>query len=66
MCLLFRVRVKRELDSPENKEDVKRSRVDFQREDDHVVVYTDGACTNNGYKGAKAGIGIYFGPDHPL
>ena len=24
-------------------------------------VYTDGACSNNGYTGAQAGIGIYFG-----
>ena len=29
-------------------------------------VYTDGACSNNGKSSAKAGIGIYFGPDHPL
>lgn len=25
-------------------------------------IYTDGACSNNGRKGAVAGIGIYFGP----
>ncbi|XP_045158632.1 ribonuclease H1-like [Mercenaria mercenaria] len=30
------------------------------------VVYTDGACTNNGYGEAKAGIGVYWGPGHPL
>jgi ribonuclease HI len=24
-------------------------------------VYTDGSCSRNGYEGAKAGIGIYFG-----
>ena len=24
-------------------------------------IYTDGACANNGYKNAVAGIGIYFG-----
>uniref|UniRef100_A0A7E4V9R7 ribonuclease H n=1 Tax=Panagrellus redivivus TaxID=6233 RepID=A0A7E4V9R7_PANRE len=29
------------------------------------VVYTDGACTNNGYSNARGGIGIYWGPDHP-
>jgi ribonuclease HI len=28
-------------------------------------VYTDGACSNNGKKNAKAGIGIYFGHDDP-
>lgn len=26
-------------------------------------VYTDGACSNNGRKNAKAGIGIYFGEE---
>ncbi|KAJ4928680.1 hypothetical protein JOQ06_004306 [Pogonophryne albipinna] len=35
-------------------------------ENDAVVVYTDGGCTRNGQKGAKAGIGVYWGPDHPL
>ena len=25
-----------------------------------IIVYTDGACSNNGLKNAKAGIGIYF------
>jgi len=28
-------------------------------------IYTDGACSNNGYKGAVAGIGIYFGYQDP-
>lgn len=28
-----------------------------------INVYTDGACSNNGYAGAKAGIGIFFGFD---
>lgn len=27
-----------------------------------TVVYTDGACTNNGYGGALGGIGVYWGP----
>ena len=26
-----------------------------------IIVYTDGACSNNGMSNAKAGIGIYFG-----
>lgn len=30
------------------------------------TVYTDGACQANGQEGAKAGIGIYWGVDHPL
>ena len=28
-------------------------------------VYTDGACSNNGSVNAKAGMGIYFGPNDP-
>ena len=28
-----------------------------------IVVYTDGACSNNGRPNAKAGYGIYFGKD---
>ena len=28
-------------------------------------IYTDGACSNNGYKNAVAGIGIYFGHQDP-
>ncbi|CAL8233982.1 unnamed protein product [Boreogadus saida] len=38
----------------------------FTRMGDAVVVYTDGCCSNNGRKGAKAGIGVYWGPNHPL
>ncbi|XP_067273663.1 ribonuclease H1 isoform X2 [Pseudorasbora parva] len=32
---------------------------------DSVVVYTDGCCSANGKKGARAGIGVYWGRDHP-
>lgn len=32
----------------------------------YVHVYTDGSCVNNGKMGAKAGLGVYFGEDHPL
>ena len=28
-----------------------------------ATVYTDGACSHNGQKGAKAGIGVFFGED---
>ncbi|XP_033184330.2 ribonuclease H1 [Bombus vancouverensis nearcticus] len=34
--------------------------------DGFVNVYTDGACTGNGRKNAKAGIGVWFGDSHPL
>ncbi|CAK9796381.1 Ribonuclease H1 [Anthophora plagiata] len=34
--------------------------------DGYVNVYTDGACSSNGRKNARAGIGVWFGDDHPL
>lgn len=34
--------------------------------DGFLILYTDGACWMNGKQGAKAGMGVYFGPDHPL
>ncbi|KAM3602943.1 uncharacterized protein V6R79_013642 [Siganus canaliculatus] len=33
---------------------------------DAVVVYTDGCCSANGKRGARAGIGVYWGHGHPL
>ncbi|XP_074847319.1 ribonuclease H1 isoform X2 [Carettochelys insculpta] len=33
---------------------------------DSVVVYTDGCCSSNGHHKARAGVGVYWGPDHPL
>ncbi len=32
----------------------------------YVVVYTDGACPSNGANATSGGIGVWFGPDHPL
>ena len=32
----------------------------------YVHVYTDGACKNNGRREAKAGIGVWFGPNHSM
>lgn len=34
-------------------------------ESDAVIVYTDGACINNGKEGATAGIGVFWGENHP-
>lgn len=34
--------------------------------DGYTIVYIDGSCSNNGLPNAKAGIGIYFGPENPL
>ncbi|NWR79171.1 RNH1 Ribonuclease, partial [Centropus unirufus] len=33
---------------------------------DFAVVYTDGCCSGNGRHRARAGIGVYWGPGHPL
>ena len=30
-----------------------------------LVVFTDGACPNNGYNAQKGGVGVYFGDDDP-
>lgn len=30
-----------------------------------ILVYTDGACQRNGQPGAKAGVGVFFGENHP-
>lgn len=32
----------------------------------YLIVYTDGSCEFNGRNGARAGVGVYFGKDHPL
>nr|XP_001810667.2 PREDICTED: ribonuclease H1 [Tribolium castaneum] len=49
-----------------NSPPAKKTRYDFSRHGDYVTVYTDGACENNGREGAKAGIGVWFGDNHPL
>ncbi|XP_066271698.1 ribonuclease H1-like [Branchiostoma lanceolatum] len=36
----------------------------FTYQDGAAVVYTDGCCTDNGFHGARAGIGVYWGPGH--
>ncbi|KAM8953229.1 ribonuclease H1-like [Pelodytes ibericus] len=37
----------------------------FKYMGDAVVVYTDGCCSRNGRLKARAGIGVYWGPNHP-
>ncbi|EFX83307.1 hypothetical protein DAPPUDRAFT_223388 [Daphnia pulex] len=32
----------------------------------YVIVYIDGACPGNGIQGARGGIGVWFGNNHPL
>lgn len=48
------------------KHEIKKERTDFTLNENFVVVYTDGACENNGRPNAKAGIGVWFGDEHPL
>lgn len=38
----------------------------FSYNGEYVVVYTDGCCCSNGRRRARAGIGVYWGPGHPL
>ncbi|XP_056420088.1 ribonuclease H1-like [Hyla sarda] len=38
----------------------------FTNMGDSVIVYTDGCCSKNGRHSARAGIGVYWGPNHPL
>ena len=40
--------------------------LDVEYHNEAPVVYTDGACLNNGQVDAKAGIGVYWGPNDPL
>ncbi|KAK9411274.1 ribonuclease H1 [Crotalus adamanteus] len=39
---------------------------EFSYMGDYVAVYTDGCCSSNGRQAARAGTGVYWGPDHPL
>lgn len=54
---------KRKKFSPSDSSDSHEFTVD---DNDYVEVYTDGSCINNGTKKARAGLGVYFGEDHPL
>jgi len=39
--------------------------VSEEDEKEPIIVYTDGACSNNGRSNARAGFGVYFGKDDP-
>lgn len=50
-----------------NTRPAKLGRYEFQTDDlGYVHVFTDGSCVNNGKKDARAGLGVYFGENHPL
>jgi ribonuclease HI len=39
---------------------------DVKMDEDHVVVYVDGSCTENGGTDASGGYGVFWGKHHPL
>lgn len=54
-------------DSPSCNISNKIIKTDFDRDENgYVIVYTDGACENNGKPNARAGLGVWFGHNHPL
>jgi ribonuclease HI len=55
----------RYLEGYDSKTDYEMVPRDKNRDSNTVVVYTDGACTGNGYKYAKMGMGVFFGKDDP-
>lgn len=56
--------------SSPKKQNVEGKNVDKSKfsvdSDEYLIVYTDGCCFMNGKHGAVAGVGVYFGSDHPL
>lgn len=54
-------------DPPETTTEELYNGIKFQQDGKGFVhVYTDGSCINNGKHTAAAGLGVYFGKDHPL
>ena len=53
----------KKLNTENKEEDKSKFKVDS---DGFLIVYTDGSCWMNGKHGAKAGMGVFFGQDHPL
>ena len=46
-------------------EKLKTKMQNVNRKDDMMVIYTDGSSLSNGQAGARAGVGVYFGPADP-
>ncbi|XP_072385961.1 ribonuclease H-like [Diabrotica undecimpunctata] len=55
-----------EVSSVDGCSSTKKIKASFTEEDGYTIVFTDGACENNGKPNAKAGIGVWFRDDHPL
>ncbi|CAG7822551.1 unnamed protein product [Allacma fusca] len=41
------------------------SEIFYRNEEGYIICWTDGSCSRNGHDGATAGIGVYFGEQHP-
>lgn len=54
-----------EVDGPTNTDNVSSDGF-IITPDKFVVVYTDGACSNNGKNNARAGLGVWFNHHNPL
>ena len=54
-------------DASESEPDAKRpcAAAPADPEDGPLIVYTDGSCLSNGTPQAKAGVGVWFGPEDP-
>ncbi|KAF7263994.1 hypothetical protein GWI33_000782 [Rhynchophorus ferrugineus] len=65
ICYMSKSSAKRLLDC-DSESEPKKSKSEVPNENGYVVVYTDGACENNGKANAKAGIGVWFGDGHSL
>jgi len=59
--------LKRKIEENDRKSKKARVIANEQLDSRHSqVIYTDGACEANGRGGAKGGIGVYWGPNHPM
>jgi ribonuclease HI len=52
--------------APQTEEPYKQTVRFSHHAPDAIPVYTDGSATSNGYEGARAGSGVFFGESHPL
>ncbi|XP_063634767.1 ribonuclease H1 [Cydia splendana] len=55
------------IEPPQPKKYKHAENIEFEIDNEgYVQVYTDGACSSNGKQGARAGLGVYWGDNHPL
>jgi hypothetical protein len=51
--------------SEENQPTKTNVKTQASSSENYIVVWTDGACEGNGTPTARAGYGVYFGPNDP-